>query len=81
MLIVQQLSKFIKYNKNLLHLDLSSTGLTENMLWQLGTALRRAKSLLAIHLSDNPGVTKVAKEYLFSRIRCKPLEQAVHLDF
>lgn len=74
MLIVQQLSKFIKHNKNLLHLDLSATGMTENMIWQLGTALKRAKSLLVIHFSDNPGVTKVVKEYLFSRIRCRPSE-------
>ena len=55
--MVENLSKFIKYNKNLLHLDLSYTGLDELTLMTIGSTLRRAKSLLSIHLTGNPGVT------------------------
>ena len=38
---------------------------------EIGAALRKAKSLLAIHLSGNPGVTPELKEYLYDRIRAK----------
>lgn len=39
------LAKFIKRNKNLMHLDLSSTQMTELMLWNVGSSLSRAPSL------------------------------------
>ena len=70
-LIANHLIKFIKYNKNLLHLDLTQTGLNEKILWSFGTGLRRAKSLLSIHLTGNPGVSEGLKDYLFQRVRCK----------
>jgi hypothetical protein len=69
----------MKYNKNLLHLDISSTGLSEAMLWFIGAALRRAKSLISLHLSGNPGVTPALKEYLHKRVRCKELETVNHI--
>ena len=55
--IVRNLERFIKRNKQLLHLDLTQTNLTEFMLWKIGTALSRAKSLVALHLSGNQGIT------------------------
>jgi hypothetical protein len=36
--------------------------------------LRRAGSLLSIHLSGNPGLTEENREYLVKRIRCRPNE-------
>jgi hypothetical protein len=54
---MDNLLRFIKYNKHLIHLDLSYTRLDEMMILALGTALRRAKSLVAVHLTGNPGVT------------------------
>ena len=69
--IMVNLSNFIKYNKNLLHLDLSNTGMTEDMLWNIGTAMRRSRSMVALHLSGNPGVTQALKDYLEQRVRCK----------
>ena len=51
--ILENLGKFIKYNKCLLILDLSHTGLQENLLRELVTCLRRAKSLLILDLSGN----------------------------
>lgn len=54
--VAQNLCKFIKYNQNLLHLDLSNTGLTKRMLIEFGGALRKARSLICLHLSGNPGL-------------------------
>jgi hypothetical protein len=62
--MVINITDFIKYNKTLIHFDLSSTGLNEGMVMHIGTALRRAKSLVSMHLSGNPGVTAQMKEYL-----------------
>jgi hypothetical protein len=55
--VVSMLTQFIKYNFQLQDLDLSNTGLTELTIRALGINIRRSKSLLSLHLSDNPGVT------------------------
>ena len=62
----------IKRNKELLHLDLSQTNLTEYMLWHIGKALTRARSVISLHLSGNQGVTPTLIEQLRIRIRCSP---------
>lgn len=49
------LAEILKKNKSLVHLNLDSVGLTEAMVCIIGKTMRRAKSLLAIHLSFNPG--------------------------
>jgi len=69
---MDNLLKFIKYNKNLIHLDLSYTRLDEMMILALGTSLRRAKSLVGVHFSGNPGVTEKTASYLFERVHCRP---------
>ena len=51
--IIQNLCKFIKYNQRLLHVDLSHTNMTRMMLYEFGPALRRSKSMIALHLSGN----------------------------
>ena len=61
----------IKRNKALLHLDLSHTQLTEYMLWHVGKALSRARSVVSVHLSGNQGITPTLIEQLQTRIRCK----------
>ena len=43
----------IKRSPSLIHLNLCCTGLYESLLIQFGKALRRSRSLLAIHLSGN----------------------------
>jgi hypothetical protein len=65
-----KITKFMKYNKNLLHLDLSNTGLNEQMVRTIATALKRSRSIVSLHLTGNPGVTAEAKEFLFERVRC-----------
>lgn len=69
------LLNFIKYNRSLLHLDLSHTGMTESMITNLGTAMRRSKSMVVLHLSGNPGVTDSVKDYLETRVRCKKKQE------
>lgn len=75
--VVENLTMLIKRNKRLQHVNLTNTGLTEYMILQIGRSLRRAKSLLSIHLCQNPGSTPRAKEYLLQRIRCMPLQERV----
>jgi hypothetical protein len=57
-----------------LHLDLTCTGLSNLIIRELGSCLRRAGSLLSIHLSGNPGLTEENCEYLANRIKCRPRE-------
>lgn len=73
--VVSHLSKFVKYNRNLLHLDLSSTRLTDKEIKELGSSLRRAKSLVSIHFSGNPGVSMGVREFLFEKLRCRPSKE------
>ena len=65
-----------------MHLDLTQTNLTEYMLWRLGKALKRAKSLVSIHFSGNQSITPALKQQLFQRVRCaqQPLQQKIGLD-
>ena len=67
---IENVSKFLRRNKNLVHADLSNTGLSEAHLWYFGSTLRRAISLRSLHLSGNPGVTQRLKNYLCERVHC-----------
>lgn len=58
----------------MIHFDLTSTGLNDMVVREVGTSLRRATSLLAIHLSGNPGMTAYNLEFLPRRIRVRPNE-------
>lgn len=71
--LIENLVKFVKHNHKLIHLDLGNTGLTKNMLKQFGPALRRARSLVSLHLSGNPGVDSDLKTGLFTRVHCMPM--------
>ena len=51
-----------------------NTGLNEILIKNIGTALKKARSLLSVHLSGNPGVTEDNLEFLFNRIACKKPE-------
>ena len=73
--VVGNLARFIKRNKQLIHFDLTQTNLTEYMLWKLGASLVRAKSLIAIHLCGNQGITPALKKHIHGRIRCKKLPE------
>ena len=78
--IVENLCQFIKKNTVLLHLDLSNMGIHSEMIKEFGPALRKSKSILSLHLSGNPGVTKDVKKYLRQRVRCVPKVKVNHID-
>jgi len=59
--VLTMLGKMIKHNSNLLHLDLSGTGLGTFIIDGIATALRKAKSILCLHLSGNPGLVTRAQ--------------------
>ena len=48
---IMKLCKFIKMNSNLMHLNLSGMGLTFQMMYEFGRAMRRTRSLVSLHLS------------------------------
>ena len=54
--IMANLGKFMKHNAKLIHLNISHTNLNRNMMLKLGPILRRARSLLVVHASGNPGL-------------------------
>jgi|LauGreDrversion4_2_1035121.scaffolds.fasta_scaffold61146_4 hypothetical protein len=68
--VVSKVTRIIKYNKNLLHFNISHCGLTEQAVRDIGASLRRGKSILSLHLSGNPGITQEVKMFLHERIRC-----------
>ena len=83
---IDNLMKFIKRNRRLIHLDLTCTGLTAKMIELFGRTLRRSKSLRAIHLSGNPGLAdpKEAEritKYLVERIRGIRVSEFRVIDF
>jgi len=59
--MMSKITRFIKYNKNLIHMDLSHTGLNEIAIKFIATSLRKARSLVSIHLCGNLGITKDVK--------------------
>ena len=48
--------------------------LGELAIREIAHAIRKARSLVAIHLSGNPGLTESTRSFLIERIRCKPNE-------
>ena len=48
-------------------MNLSDTGLTENILLQLSKIIKVSNSLLSIHLSGNPGV----KDHIMQKLQGK----------
>lgn len=57
--VIDCISKFVRRNKNLIHVNLEATGLTYEMIKELLKAIKRSKSLQAIHLCGNPGVNEI----------------------
>ena len=49
---------FIKYNPNLIHLDLRCCGLTKPAIEIFGYYLTRAQSLRVLHLCGNQGINE-----------------------
>lgn len=72
--INQMLGKIIKHSRTMIHMNLTGTGLSAGVIYEIGTCLRRARSVLVIHLSGNPGLTAENMDYLSDRVKCRPRE-------
>ena len=70
-MIIESMSKLVKYDMSLIHVDLSYCRLNERCITDIGTQLRRAKTLIAIHFTGNTGVTQETKDFLYTRIHAK----------
>lgn len=52
-------------------MNLTGTSLGEQVIHEIGTFLRRSRTLLSIHISANPGLSLDNRAYLTERIRCR----------
>lgn len=52
--VSQYLQEFLKLNQSLIHLDLSSCGLTHQVILNLVAMIRQSPSLVGVHFSGNP---------------------------
>ena len=68
---LDNLGKFIKYNKSLQELNISHCQIKFNLLRELLSCLRRSKSLLVINVNGNPGVTDELRHFIHEKIHCK----------
>ena len=77
MIIIKQIGKLIKHSRVLLHVDLTSTGLSEIQIKEIGASLRHARSLLNIHLSGNQNIVhnQEVKDWFVDKIKCRPYEE------
>ena len=57
--VVDCIAKFIRRNRNLIHVNLEATGLTYHMIKELLVSIKLSRSLQAIHLCGNPGVNEI----------------------
>lgn len=64
-----------------MHLNLSGMGMTRQMMNEFGRALRRTKSLVALHLSQQNGDNEALRAAICERAVIKPFEQVFRPDF
>jgi hypothetical protein len=64
------------------HLDVQGCGLSAHILLEIGLAMRKSRSMVGIHLSNNPGLSLEVKNEILKRAHCKPeiIESKNYLD-
>mmetsp|Transcript_19701 Transcript_19701/g.26652 ORF Transcript_19701/g.26652 Transcript_19701/m.26652 type:complete len:138 (+) Transcript_19701:443-856(+) len=71
-LVTLLLTKVLKENKRLQHLDLTSTNLPSQVIIHLCNRLRKSRSICSVHLTDNPGLDETTLEdTIFNMLKCK----------
>jgi len=66
----------LRNNQNLLHLELSDTGLTKDVITGLIKPIHESTSLISVHLSGNPGLTPDMQQEILCKLNAtyeKPL--------
>ena len=77
--ILDCLVEFIKYNTNLLHLDLSNCGLIEVAIQYLVSCLKKSQALQSLHFDGNPGLCKEIIDWVVERINGVPKPPAINI--
>jgi hypothetical protein len=62
------------------HLNLESTGIFEQITFLLANLVHKAKSLIALHLSYNKGVTDRSKEFMRKTIKAKNHQKRIKFN-
>lgn len=71
--------KFIQLNRNLMHLDLSSTFMIADFLTFLINYVKRSQSLLSLHLNDNP-ISSIQRKYIYTKLKPSKLNHKTIAD-
>lgn len=72
-LVTLLLTKVLKENRRLQHLDLTSTNLPSQVIIHLCNRLRKSRSICSVHFTDNPGLEEVTLEQTIQKLmRGKP---------
>jgi len=79
--IAVNICRFIKYNQNLMHLNLSHTFLDKDTIHKVSEAMNKARSLQSLHLSGNPGITDENINFIRKHIVCKDPRPAITINF
>jgi len=66
--VVENLQHFIAQNGKLIHLDLSETGLSDEMIYEIIKALNYSNSIIGLHLSGNPGLSNLLCKKIYAKI-------------
>lgn len=70
-LFAKDMQSLIKYNYNLVHLNLSGLGITSHMADVIIESLRKTVSLICLHMSGNPCIQDLDMKKITRRIRAK----------
>lgn len=78
----QMIVNFFKFNKKLMHFDISNTGLTMPMFQLIAANLKKAMSMVALHLSNNPFIREISDyQEIIKTLNAKPLVKASEIVF
>lgn len=73
LLAATYITNFIKYNKQLMHFDLSNTSLTLKMFNKISSVWTNIMALNSFHLSNNPFIDQITDwPDLMDRLKAKP---------
>lgn len=68
--VIELLSLMFQSNQTLTHFDLSNCGLTEDIIYEILTYIKSSPTLVSIHLSNNPGITRDSVNKFASILDC-----------
>ena len=80
--VADLLFRLVRHGKRLIHLDLTSTNLAEQILEQMLPGIKRSRTLMSVHFSGNPGVTKRVQQEAQRILKAKAVvpKQALNLQ-